>query len=71
MQRSGPPGVDGVNAAPVRQPRVLGKDLEMKGKGKVVGMNDGPLHPSWVAKQKAKEKQMHIPEYQGKRITFD
>lgn len=32
--------------------------------------NEGPLHPSWEAKKKAKEAQ-ETAAYQGKKITFD
>ncbi|KAL2198035.1 Bud-site selection protein [Corynascus similis CBS 632.67] len=31
----------------------------------------GPLHPSWEAKRKAKEKQQLSAPFQGKKITFD
>lgn len=33
--------------------------------------NDGPLHPSWEAKKRAKEKQAQQVEFTGKKITFD
>lgn len=32
--------------------------------------NDGPLHPSWEAKKKAKEQQQ-TAAYEGKRVVFD
>ncbi len=31
----------------------------------------GPLHPSWEAKKRAKEKEQQTAAYEGKRITFD
>lgn len=33
--------------------------------------DSGPLHPSWEAKKKAKEKEMLSAPFQGKKITFD
>ncbi|KAI9685102.1 MAG: hypothetical protein M1820_010843 [Bogoriella megaspora] len=33
--------------------------------------NEGPLHPSWQAKNAMKQKQEQIPAFQGKKITFD
>ncbi|KAK1779709.1 Bud-site selection protein [Copromyces sp. CBS 386.78] len=33
--------------------------------------DSGPLHPSWEAKKKAKEKEMMSAPFQGKKITFD
>lgn len=33
--------------------------------------DSGPLHPSWEAKKKAKEKEKLSAPFQGKKITFD
>ncbi|KAL2133996.1 hypothetical protein VTI74DRAFT_1249 [Chaetomium olivicolor] len=33
--------------------------------------DSGPLHPSWEAKRKAKEKEQLTAPFQGKKITFD
>ena len=55
--------VEGANAAPVNKPRVLGQGPQAKAE------SDAPVHPSWIAKQKAKEKE--AVQFQGKKITFD
>ena len=39
-------------------------------KPKTEPQNTGPLHPSWEARKKAKEKQ-ESAKFQGKKITFD
>ena len=61
--RSGP------NSDPVNGAREHGRDVKHRMKEKA---GEGPLHPSWEAKKKAKEKAGNtMVAFQGKKVTFD
>ena len=61
--RSGP------NSDPVNDARQHGRDVNHKVKEKA---REGPLHPSWEAKKRAKEKAgTTMVAFQGKKVTFD
>lgn len=63
MSRSGP------NSDPVNVARQFGRDVNPKTKEKAA---EGPLHPSWEAKKRAKEKAGNtMVAFQGKKVTFD
>ncbi|KAK3678506.1 hypothetical protein LTR78_001803 [Recurvomyces mirabilis] len=53
-------GNDGIRAGPAPVAAVM-KTKE----------SEGPIHPSWEAAKKAKEKKQTLAAFQGKKVTFD
>ena len=59
----------GANEEMVSGKRTSGRGGKVEGKRK---RDDGPLHPSWEAKKKAKEKAgSGVVAFQGKKVVFD
>lgn len=59
----------GANSDPVNGLRVREREVKQVSKSK---SDEGPLHPSWEAKKKAKEKAGSISmAFQGKKVIFD
>lgn len=59
----------GANSDPVNSSRLRGQGVKPVSKGK---SDEGPLHPSWEAKKKAKEKAGSTSmAFQGKKVIFD
>ena len=58
----------GANDESVSNKRVMGRGAKAEGRQR----DDGPLHPSWEAKKKAKEKAgSSNVAFQGKKVVFD
>ena len=58
----------GANSDPVNELKQRGKSVQGSSKGKA----EAPLHPSWEAKKKAKEKTGNtVGAFQGKKIVFE
>lgn len=59
----------GANSDPINGARQRGGDVKSGVKGKAA---EGPLHPSWEAKKRAKEKAGNtMVAFQGKKVVFD
>ena len=57
----------GANSDPVNELKQRGQSVQ----GNLKGKAEAPLHPSWEAKKKAKEKTGNTVAFQGKKVVFD